>query len=51
MFDLFRNFISGGKCVMRKKPLQKYIFLFMNLLGMYDLNPFFKLLIYPASTS
>ena len=36
---------------MRKKPLQKYIFLFMNLLGMYDLYPFFKLLIYPASTS
>ena len=44
MFDLFCNFISGG--FMRKKPLQKYIFLFMNLLGMYDLYPFFKLLIY-----
>ena len=49
MFDLFCNFISGG--FMRKKPLQKYIFLFMNLLGMYDLYPFFKLLIYPASIS
>ena len=36
---------------MRKKPEQKYIFLFMNLLSMYDLYPFFKLLIYPASTS
>ena len=49
MFDLFRNFISDG--FVRKKPLQKYIFLFMNLLGMYDLYPFFKLLIYPASIS
>ena len=49
MFDLFSNFILGG--FMRKKPEQKYIFLFMNLLSMYDLYPFFKLLIYPASTS
>ena len=38
MFDLFSNFILGG--FMRKKPEQKYIFLFMNLLSMYDLYPF-----------
>ena len=49
MFDLFCNFILGG--FMCKKPLQNYIFLFMNLLGTYNLYPFFKLLIYPASTS
>ena len=35
MFDLFCNFILGG--FMCKKQLQNYIFLFMNLLGTYNL--------------
>lgn len=50
MFDLFCNFISGG--FMRKKTTSEVYFSFHESLRyVYDLYPFFKLLIYPASTS